>query len=103
MDPWFPRKLFFQISIICFLTIISCLGYAYEGFFDQYKVLVTITADAYLLYLGSPAFVYLLLNKSILLISLRILEKPELPPHFKLQNPFKRPKANNVIEKDKKL
>ncbi|KAI1702837.1 serpentine type 7TM GPCR chemoreceptor srt domain-containing protein [Ditylenchus destructor] len=58
-------SLFFQISIICFLTIISCIGYAYEGFFDQYKVLVTITADAYLLYLGSPAFVYLLLNKSI--------------------------------------
>ncbi|KAI1708024.1 serpentine type 7TM GPCR chemoreceptor srt domain-containing protein [Ditylenchus destructor] len=60
-DPY----LFFQISIICFLTIISCLGYAYEIFFDHYKVLVIITTDAYILYLGSPAFVYLLLNKSI--------------------------------------
>lgn len=58
-------QLFLQISIICFLTVLSCIGYAYEGFFDEYKALVTATAYAYLFYLGSPAFVYLLLNKSI--------------------------------------
>ncbi|KAI1691630.1 serpentine type 7TM GPCR chemoreceptor srt domain-containing protein [Ditylenchus destructor] len=58
-------SLFLQISIICFLTVLSCVGYAYVGFFDQYKIFVTVTTDAYLLYLGSPAFVYLLLNKSI--------------------------------------
>ncbi|KAI1704677.1 serpentine type 7TM GPCR chemoreceptor srt domain-containing protein [Ditylenchus destructor] len=58
-------SLFLQISIICFLTVLSCIGYAYEGFFDEYKALVTATAYAYLFYLGSPAFVYLLLNKSI--------------------------------------
>ncbi|KAI1706537.1 serpentine type 7TM GPCR chemoreceptor srt domain-containing protein [Ditylenchus destructor] len=58
-------SLFLQISIICFLTVLSCIGYAYQGFLFEYKPLIIITADAYLLYLGSPAFVYLVLNKSV--------------------------------------
>ena len=58
-------QLFMQISIICLLTVFSCLGYAYESFFEDYKWLLTATADVYIFYLGSPAFVYLLLNKSI--------------------------------------
>jgi len=62
-----------QISIICLLTVFSCLGYAYESFFEDYKWLLTATADVYIFYLGSPAFVYLLLNKSIRNEAVRLL------------------------------
>uniref|UniRef100_A0A915D9F1 Opsin n=1 Tax=Ditylenchus dipsaci TaxID=166011 RepID=A0A915D9F1_9BILA len=44
---------------------VGAVGYAYESYFEEIPILVKITAYAYVIYQGSPAMVYLLLNKTI--------------------------------------
>uniref|UniRef100_A0A915ENL8 Uncharacterized protein n=1 Tax=Ditylenchus dipsaci TaxID=166011 RepID=A0A915ENL8_9BILA len=77
-------SLFLQISIICFLAMCTAMGYAYEGFLKSSYVTIA-TAYAYIFYQSSPAFVYLLLNKTIkreisLLITPLIKKRKKVEP-----------------------